>query len=122
MVRKLYVGNLPFTFTENGLKETFCEFGTVESVKIVTDNFDGRSKGFAFVEMSTPEEANAAIEGLNGKEIEGRTIRIDLARPKESRPRDGASSSRGSSRPSNGDRRSSGPSRFGNNTERRNRW
>ncbi len=120
MVRKLYVGNLPFSFSENSLKDLFSPYGTVESVKLVTDTFDGRSKGFAFVEMATEDEANAAIQGLNSKEVEGRSLRVDLARPKESRPRD---NTRGPRPSGSGERRGGASSRFGNSNEgRRNRW
>jgi RNA recognition motif-containing protein len=115
MTRKLYVGNLTFSVTEDQLKNLFTQFGTVDSVKIVKDTFDGRSKGFGFVEMSTDEEATLASENLNGTEFEGRSIRVDLARPKEARPRD---NNRGP-RPG-GDRRSN--FRPGGSTERRNRW
>lgn len=116
MVRKVYVGNLPFSLTETALKDLFSQFGTVETVKIVTNAFDGRSKGFGFVEMSTEEEASAAVQGLNNTEIEGRSIRVDLARPKESRPNN-------SRRPSRGPR--TGGNRFGGMNDgegRKNRW
>lgn len=123
MVRKLYVGNLPFSVSENTLKDLFSQHGTVESVKIVTDTYDGRSKGFAFVEMATEEEAALAAQNLNGTELEGRSIRVDLARPKESRPRD----NRGPRPAGGGDRRggSSSGSRFGGGAGReggRSRW
>ncbi len=124
MVRKLYVGNLPYSATETNLKDLFGQFGIVESVKIVTDNFDGRSKGFGFVEMSTEEEANAAVSGLNGTELEGRSLKIDLARPKENNgggrsPRPGGGMRRGPGM--GGDRRGPRPM-GGGNGERRNRW
>lgn len=120
MTRKLYVGNLPFSVTEDSLKNLFTQFGTVESVKIVKDAFDGRSKGFGFVEMSTEEESALAAENLNGNEFEGRSIRVDLARPKESRPRDGGN--RGP-RPGGDRNRSGGGSGFrSGNGERRSRW
>lgn len=121
MVRKIYVGNLPFTLTETALKDLFSQYGTVESVKIVTNAFDGRSKGFGFVEMSTEEEAAAAVQALNNNEIEGRSIRVDLARPKESRPNNSNGNSR---RPSRGPR--TGGNRFGGGMndggDRNNRW
>jgi len=124
MIRKLYVGNLPFSVSENTLKDLFSRAGMVESVKIVTDAYDGRSKGFGFVEMSTEEEANMAVQTLNGVEVEGRSIKVDLARPKESRPR-GDSRSGGGMRSGGGDRSggSRGPRVGGSSNEgRRNRW
>jgi RNA recognition motif-containing protein len=82
---KLYVGNLPFTTDENALKELFQASGEVETVKIVRDSYDGRSKGFGFVEMSKDMEADKAVESLNGMEVVGRTLRVDWAksRPKK---------------------------------------
>lgn len=99
MSSKLYVGNLAFSITEDQLREAFSKFGNVESVKIVTDE-TGRSKGFGFVEMSTDEEADKAVKGLNGTELFGRAVKVDLARPKEFRPRDtrGGSGHRGGGR------------------------
>lgn len=81
MNKKLYVGNLNYDTTEDKLKKTFSEAGTVESCDIITDRATNRSKGFGFVEMSTEEEAKKAIEMFNGKELDGRTIRVDEARP-----------------------------------------
>lgn len=106
MSRKLYVGNLPYSVTENSLRDLFSQAGTVESVKIVTDAFDGRSKGFGFVEMSSEEEAQAAVKAFNGTELDGRTLRVDLARPKENKPREfrGGSDKRRSSGGFNQDR------------------
>ncbi len=89
MAKKLYVGGLPYSSTEDTLKETFSQAGTVESVAIITDKMTGRSKGFGFVEMSTDEEAQNAIQMFNGKELEGRTITVNEARPMEPRPRTG---------------------------------
>ncbi|GMT41590.1 MAG: hypothetical protein IEMM0002_0001 [bacterium] len=85
MTCKLYVGNIPFSAQEDSLRDLFAQSGTVESVKIVTDPHDGRSKGFGFVEMATDEEADDAIQKMNGHELDGRTIRVDKARPKENR-------------------------------------
>lgn len=85
MNNKLYVGNLPFSLGEESLKELFAQAGNVQSVKIVTDSFDGRSKGYGFIEMSTEAEAENAMQTLNGTEVGGRSIRVDMARPKESR-------------------------------------
>ena len=81
MGKKLYVGGLSYSTTEESLAQAFGEFGTVESANIITDKMSGRSKGFGFVEMSTDEEATKAIEGMNGKEFEGRTITVNEARP-----------------------------------------
>jgi len=89
MAKKLYVGGLSYDTTENGLREHFSQAGTVESAAVITDKMTGRSKGFGFVEMSSDEEAEAAIEKFNGKEFEGRELTVNEARPKEDRPRTG---------------------------------
>jgi len=81
---KLYVGNLAYSVNDESLQSNFSEFGTVVSAKVMMDRDSGRSKGFGFVEMSTPDEAQAAIRGLNGKSIDGRGIVVNEARPKES--------------------------------------
>lgn len=81
---KLYVGNLPYSTTDDALGEMFAEFGTVTSATIITDRATGRSKGFGFVEMENAE-ATAAMAALNGKEIEGRAIVVNEARPKVER-------------------------------------
>ncbi len=78
----IYVGNLSFKVDENELRDTFEEYGSVSSVKIITDKFTGRSKGFAFVEMDDDSEAQNAIEGLNGKSIDNRNINVSVAREK----------------------------------------
>ena len=83
MGRKLYVGNLPYSATEESLTETFSEFGTVESVKVITDRDTGRSKGFAFIEMGSDAEAQAAIEKLNNVDYGGRPLRVNEAKPQE---------------------------------------
>jgi len=85
MGKKLYVGNLPYTVNETALQELFAQAGTVESANVISDNYSGRSKGFGFVEMSTDEEASAAIEKLNGHNLEGREITVNEARPKAPR-------------------------------------
>jgi len=79
---KIYVGNLSYQVTEEELRKEFMVFGTVASVSIVTDRYDNRPKGFAFVEMPTKSEAEAAIAGLNGKMLEGKGIIVNEARPK----------------------------------------
>jgi RNA recognition motif-containing protein len=81
MSNKLYVGSLSYDTTEDGLKEFFSQAGTVASASIITDKMSGRSKGFGFVEMSSEEEAKKAVEMLNGKELDGRAIIVDEARP-----------------------------------------
>ena len=86
MGQKLYVGNLSFSLTEDSLSNAFAECGTIESVKIITDRDTGRSKGFAFVEMSSDEEAQAVIEKFDGSELDGRNIKVNEAKPRE--PRD----------------------------------
>lgn len=83
MNKKLYVGNLDYNTTEDSLKETFEEAGTVETCDIITDRRTGNSKGFGFVEMSTEEEAEKAKEMFNEQQLEGRTIKVDEARPKK---------------------------------------
>ena len=81
MSTKLYVGSLSYETTEDALKNLFSEAGTVTSATVITDKISGRSKGFGFVEMSTEEEAKKAIETFNGKELEGRNLVVDEARP-----------------------------------------
>ena len=78
----IYVGNLPYSTDEDELKSLFSEFGEIESVKIITDKYSGRSKGFGFVVMDNDEEAKAAIENLNGKSVENREITVNEARPR----------------------------------------
>jgi len=87
MAKKLYVGGLSYDTSEDSLKEAFAKAGTVESAVIITDKMSGRSKGFGFVEMSSEEEAQKAIEMWNGKEFEGRNLTVNEARPMEERPR-----------------------------------
>jgi RNA recognition motif-containing protein len=79
---KLYVGNLSYNSGEEELRELFSQYGTVESVAVITDRDTGRSKGFAFVEFNNDQEAQAAISGLNGKEVSGRSLTVSPARPK----------------------------------------
>lgn len=85
MSTKLYVGNLAFQTTSQELRELFGQFGTVESASIVEDRDTGRSRGFAFVEMSTNEEATAAIRQLDGQEVGGRSLKVNEAKPRENR-------------------------------------
>jgi RNA recognition motif-containing protein len=97
MGKKLYVGNLPFSATDDSLMEVFQQAGQVESAKIITDRDTGRSKGFGFVEMSTDEEAQQAINRFNGTDFEGRSLTVNEARPMA--PREG-----GGGRPGGGGR------------------
>ena len=85
MNNNIYVGGIPYSTTEGQLKEIFAEYGSVESARVITDKFTGRSRGFGFVEMSSGGEAQKAIEALNGTEIEGRTLTVNEARPQEKR-------------------------------------
>jgi len=85
MEKKLFVGNLPYNTNEEALKELFSEAGTVESASIITDRNSGRSKGFGFIEMSSEEEAEKAIEMFNGKDFEGRGLTVNEARPRKER-------------------------------------
>jgi cold-inducible RNA-binding protein len=85
MGKKIYVGNLPFSATNESLSEMFASYGNVDSSKIVTDRDTGRSKGFGFVEMSDSAEADAAIEKLNGADFGGRSLTVNEARPMEPR-------------------------------------
>ncbi|HBO68692.1 MAG TPA: RNA-binding protein [Deltaproteobacteria bacterium] len=87
MGKKLYVGNLPFSATEDSLKEAFSRFGTVESVNIITDRDTGHSKGFGFIELSSNQEAAEAIAKMNTAEMDGRTLKVSEALPQA--PRDG---------------------------------
>ena len=87
MGKKLYVGNLPYSVTDESLQQIFAEVGTVESAQVIMDRFSGRSKGFGFVEMSNEQEATDAISRLNGKEFEGRALTVSEARPQA--PREG---------------------------------
>jgi len=85
MSKKLYVGNLAFQTTSQSLQQLFAQAGTVESANVIEDRDTGRSRGFAFVEMSTEEEATAAIQQFNGKEVAGRALKVNEAQPRENR-------------------------------------
>ena len=85
MANKLYVGGLPYSTTEQAVRDAFAQAGTVTSVSIIIDRMSGRSKGFGFVEMASDEEAKAAIDMWNGKDFEGRTLVVNEARPMEPR-------------------------------------
>jgi len=86
MGNKLYVGNLPYTVRDGDLEQSFGEFGSVTSAKVMMERDTGRSKGFGFVEMGSDAEAQAAIEGMNGQSLGGRSITVNEARPMEPRP------------------------------------
>jgi RNA recognition motif-containing protein len=83
MSNKIYVGNLPYSIDDSALRHNFSEYGTVSSAKVMMDRDSGRSKGFGFVEMGTADEAQAAINGLNGMSVGGRSIVVNISRPKE---------------------------------------
>lgn len=102
MEKRLFVAGLPFSFDDATLANLFAEFGVVVSATVIMDRETNRSKGFGFVEMTTAEEAQAAIAKLNGTEIEGRKIVVNVARPREERPQGGFGGGRG------GDRHNSG--------------
>jgi cold-inducible RNA-binding protein len=89
MEAKLYVGNLPYSIRDDSLQELFAQAGNVVSATVITDRESGRSKGFGFVEMSSSEEADKAIQMFNGYSVDGRDLRVSIARPREERPRGG---------------------------------
>jgi RNA recognition motif-containing protein len=103
MNTKLFVGNLSFDVTENDLQDAFIAFGPVSEVNLMTDRSTGRSRGFAFVTMATPEGAQAAIQGMAGNDLKGRALTVNEARPREERSGGG-----GGGRGGYGDRRGSG--------------
>lgn len=86
MSTKLFVGNLSYNVTENNLQETFAAHGAVNAVELIMDKFSGRSRGFAFVTMSNSDEATAAVNALNGSDLDGRSLTVNEARPREDRP------------------------------------
>ena len=86
MSTKLFVGNLDFKVTENDLQDAFAAYGTVVEANLITDRVTGRPRGFGFVTMSSPEEAQKAIDGLNGKDLGGRALNVNIAREREERP------------------------------------
>ena len=94
----IYVGNLSFDVTEAQLQEAFAAFGAVSKASVVMDRMTGRSRGFGFVEMANDDEGNAAIEGLNGTDMGGRALTVNLAKPKTDRPRGGGGGGGGGGR------------------------
>jgi len=103
MATKLFVGNLSFNTTSADLETLFGQAGAVSSVTIISDKFTGRSRGFGFVEMSSPQEAQVAIERFNGYDLQGRALTVNEAKPQESRP-GGSRSFGGGSRSGGGNR------------------
>jgi RNA recognition motif-containing protein len=95
MGKKLYVGNLAYSVESSELEQMFSPHGTVQSAEVIADRDTGRSKGFGFVEMSTDEEAQAAIAALNGQQSNGRALTVNEAKPREDRPRGGGGGGRG---------------------------
>ncbi len=89
MSEKLFVGNLSYKTTENDLQDAFAAHGTVIEANLMLDRVTGRPRGFAFVTMSSPEEAQKAIEAMNGKQLDGRALTVNVARPREERPSGG---------------------------------
>jgi cold-inducible RNA-binding protein len=111
METKLYVGNLPYTVTEESLQEMFSKVGAVKSVSLIKDRDTGRSKGFAFVEMENQEDAQKAITQFNGNSIEGRNLTVNFARPREEGGR-GGFGGRGGDRRGGGGHQGGGHRRF----------
>ncbi len=112
MSTKLYVGNLSFDTTDQDLRDVFAEIGTVESTNIIEDRDTGRSRGFAFVEMSSQEEAQNAISELDGKEVDGRNLKVNEAKPRENRGGGGGGRGRGGNRGGGGGGYGGGGSRW----------
>ena len=102
MSTKLFVGNLSFNTTENDLQDAFAAHGQVVEATLMMDRMTGRSRGFAFVTYSTPEEAQKAIEAMNGAQVDGRALTVNVARPKEERPPGGGGRDRGPRREGGG--------------------
>ena len=84
MAQKLFVGGIAFATTNEGLRELFAQSGTVVSATVVTDQSTGQSRGFGFVEMSTTEEADKAVQALNGRDLDGRSLKVEISKPKAS--------------------------------------
>jgi RNA recognition motif-containing protein len=89
MSKKIYVGNLSFDMNDDQLNQIFAPFGTISSARVIKDKFTDRSRGFGFVEMDNNEEADKAIAALNGKDVDGRALKVSEARPREDKPRGG---------------------------------
>lgn len=95
MAQKLFVGSLSFNTTSEGLGEFFAQAGTVVAANVITDQFSGHSRGFGFVEMATSEEAQRAVAELNGRELDGRTLKVEVSKPKSGDTRGRGSAGRG---------------------------
>lgn len=95
MSNKLFVGNLSFNVTENDLQDMFAEHGSVTEANLMTDRMTGRPRGFGFVTMNSAQEADAAVNALNGKEVDGRALTVNIARPREERSGGGSGGGRG---------------------------
>jgi cold-inducible RNA-binding protein len=119
MSKKLYVGNLAFQTTSQDLQQLFGQAGTVESAQIIEDRDTGQSKGFAFVEMSTEAEAASAIDQFNGKEVAGRMLKVNEARPRENRSGGGGGRNFGGNRGGYGGNRGGGGGNHGRRSEPR---
>ena len=104
MGSKVYVGGLPYSATEAEVETLFAEHGTVESARVITDKYTGQSRGFGFVEMSTPEEAQAAISDLHSSEMGGRTLTVNEAKPMAPRSSGGFGGAGGGGRGGDGNR------------------
>jgi RNA recognition motif-containing protein len=104
MSTKLFVGNLSFNTTENQLQDLFAAHGNVIEVELIMDKFSGRPRGFGFVTMETKEAADAAVQALNGKSVDGRAMTVNEARPREERPRSGGGGGGGGGYRGGGDR------------------
>ena len=117
MGNKLYVGGLPYSVTEGRLEEIFAEYGSVQSARVISDKFTGQSRGFGFVEMNSGEEAQKAIDAMNGSQLDGRTLVVNEARPQERRP--GGGGGMGGGMGGGGNRRGGGGGMGGGG---RNRW
>ena len=98
MSTKLFVGNLSFNTTENDLQDAFAAHGTVVEANLMVDRMSGRPRGFAFVTMGTPEEAEKAIQAMNGAQLDGRALTVNIARPREERPGGGGGGGGGGGR------------------------
>jgi cold-inducible RNA-binding protein len=122
MSTKLYVGNLAFQTTSEELNELFAQAGTVESASVVEDRMTGRSRGFAFVEMATKEEADSAIQQFNGKEVGGRALKVNEAKPRENRGGGGGRGFGGNRGGFGGNRGGGGRSSGGYGGNREPRW
>lgn len=122
MSTKLYVGNLAFRTTSQELQDLFAQAGTVQSASVVEDRETGRSRGFAFVEMSSNEEAAAAIEQFNGKDLGGRLLKVNEAKPRENRSGGGGGRNFGDNRGGGGYRGGNGGGNGGGGGYREPRW